>query len=44
MAEEQVRRVVDDTGSRVGVLDFRPQRRGPFGRFQVVSWKVHDLR
>lgn len=36
----QLRRVVDDTGSRVGLLDFRPERRGPMGRFVVTAWKA----
>ena len=35
----QLRRIVDDTGSRVGVLDFRPEKRGPFGRFMVTFWE-----
>lgn len=39
LTEAQVRRVVDDAGSRVGLLDFRPERKGPFGRFVVVEWK-----
>ena len=39
ITEEQLRRVVDDTGSRVGLLDFRPERKGSFGRFVVSSWK-----
>lgn len=39
LTEIQVRRIVDDAGSRVGVLDFRPEKRGPFGRFIVTSWK-----
>src|SRR5262249_37918786 len=34
----ELRRIVDDTGSRVGLLDFRPERKGPFGRFVVTSW------
>lgn len=38
MTENQVRRIVDDTGSRVGLLDFRPEKRGPFGRFMVTNW------
>lgn len=38
LTEDQLRRVVDDTGSRVGVLDFRPEKKGPFGRFVVVRW------
>ena len=38
LTEEQVRRVVDDAGSRVGLLDFRPEKMGPFGRFMVTEW------
>lgn len=38
LTEAQVRRVVDDAGKRVGVLDFRPEKKGPFGRFMVISW------
>ena len=34
----QLRRVLDDAGQRVGLLDFRPECKGPFGRFQVTSW------
>lgn len=37
--EEEIRRVIDDTGSRVGIGDFRPERKGPFGRFIVIEWK-----
>ena len=35
-----VRQALDDAGSYVGVGDFRPQRKGPYGRFQVVRWEV----
>jgi hypothetical protein len=38
ITETQLRRVVDDCGSRVGLLDFRPERKGSFGRFMVTSW------
>lgn len=34
----ELRRIIDDTGKRVGILDFRPEKRGPFGRFMVSSW------
>jgi len=37
--EAIVRRLVDDMGSKIGLGDFRPARKGPFGRFLVVSWK-----
>ena len=40
LTADQVRRILDDTGSRVGLLDFRPERKGPFGRFQVISWQA----
>jgi len=39
LTEEQLRRVFDDTGSRVGLLDFRPEKKGPFGRFMVTEWQ-----
>ena len=39
LTEAQARRIVDDTGSRVGLLDFRPEKRGPFGRFMVTGWE-----
>ena len=38
-SENVVRELVDLAGSRIGVGDFRPARRGPFGRFRVDSWK-----
>lgn len=34
-----VRQLVDDAGKRIGLGDFRPSRKGPFGRFVVVGWK-----
>lgn len=40
LSEKQVRELVDTTGQRIGLLDFRPQTRGPFGRFKVTSWKA----
>lgn len=39
LKETEVRTIVDDMGSRVGLLDFRPQKKGPFGRSIVISWK-----
>jgi len=40
LKETEVRRILDDTGSRVGLLDFRPERKGPFGRFVVNHFEV----
>ena len=36
---DQLNKIIVDTGSRVGLLDFRPEKRGPFGRFQLVEFK-----
>src|SRR5262245_11373834 len=36
---KELRKIVDDSGQRVGLLDFRPANKGPFGRFMVTSWK-----
>lgn len=38
LSAAQVREIVDNTGSRVGIMDFRPERKGPFGRFIVIHW------
>jgi hypothetical protein len=40
MSAELVRNLIDDAGSKVGIGDFRPERKGPFGRFKVTSWKI----
>lgn len=40
LKESEVNRIVADTGQRIGVLDFRPERKGPFGRFMVTGWKI----
>lgn len=37
-SERLVRELVDIAGKRIGVGDFRPSRRGPFGRFEVLKW------
>ena len=39
LTEKQLRDVIDNAGLRVGLLDFRPERKGPFGRFMVVKWE-----
>ncbi len=39
LTESQVRTIVEDTGSRIGILDFRPEKKGSFGRFMITSWK-----
>lgn len=39
LSPDDVRQIIDDAGKKVGLGDFRPARKGPFGRFCVVSWK-----
>lgn len=38
--EAFVRTLIDDAGKKIGLGDFRPDRKGPFGRFVVVDWQV----
>lgn len=33
-----VRAIVDDAGKKIGLGDYRPARKGPFGRFVVTNW------
>ena len=34
------RDIVETAGKRVGVGEYRPQRRGTYGKFRVTSWEV----
>lgn len=34
-----MRDVVEAAGRRVGIGDFRPQQKGPYGKFDIVEWK-----
>lgn len=42
--EQIVRALVDDAGQKIGLGDFRPSRKGPFGRFKVISWAKESER
>jgi len=44
LSEKQVRQIVDDMGSRVGLLDFRPEKKGAFGRCMVTGWEPVNSR
>jgi hypothetical protein len=39
-----VREIIDAAGKRIGLGDFRPANKGPFGKFVVVSWQEHEKR
>lgn len=38
LSASDVRQIIDDAGKKIGLGDFRPSRKGPFGRFVVTSW------
>jgi hypothetical protein len=38
-----LRRIIDDAGKRIGLGDFRPARKGPYGKFHVVHWAVVEV-
>lgn len=37
------REVVEQGGKRMGLGDFRPQKRGPFGKYSIVRWDEQVL-
>jgi len=37
-----LREVVDAAGKRIGLGDFRPDCKGPFGKFAVVQWNAQE--
>jgi hypothetical protein len=38
------REIVDAAGKRIGLGDFRPATKGPFGKFVVTSWKELEVK
>lgn len=36
---EIIRPILEEGGKRVGILDFRPQKTGSFGMFEVTKWE-----
>lgn len=44
LGEKLLRQVIDDAGQRIGLGDFRPQCKGPFGRFKVNRWNVQAIQ
>ena len=35
---DMAHQLLEDAGRRQGVGDFRPEKKGPFGRFKIVRW------
>lgn len=42
MSESFFREIVDAAGKRIGLGDFRPDCKGPFGKFVVTRWLKED--
>jgi len=40
IGERMMRQIVDDAGKRIGLGDFRPACKGPYGRYVVTLWQV----
>ena len=38
------RSIVDDAGKKIGLGDFRPSKKGPYGRFVVIHWAEKDVQ
>lgn len=38
LTSTQINRILNDAGSRVGILDYRPEKKGSFGRFIVTRF------
>lgn len=39
LSGETIHQLLEEGGRRIGIGDYRPERGGPFGRFQVIEWK-----
>lgn len=39
MSPKFLREIIDAAGKKVGLGDFRPDRKGPFGKFVVTKWQ-----
>jgi len=44
LGEQFFRKIVDDAGKRIGLGDFRPHCKGPYGKFRVDLWEVVKLQ
>ena len=38
-----LREIVDDAGRRIGLGDFRPSSKGPYGKFCVIRWEEQRI-
>lgn len=40
LSDEMAHQLLSEAGQSIGIGDFRPEKRGPFGRFMVTKWEV----
>lgn len=40
MPASLIREIIDAAGKKIGLCDYRPECKGPFGRFVVTAWTV----
>lgn len=38
LSPEMAHQLLNEAGQSIGIGDFRPEKRGPFGRFRVTEW------
>ncbi len=36
---EDIKQILTEAGQRIGILDFRPQKKGSFGMFEITKWQ-----
>jgi hypothetical protein len=42
LSPEMAHQLLTEAGQSIGIGDFRPEKRGPFGRFMVTKWEEAD--
>lgn len=42
ISAQLLREIIDASGKRIGLGDFRPACKGPYGKFVVTNWRVFD--
>lgn len=35
---QTIHQLLEEGGRRIGIMDYRPEKGGPYGRFSIVSW------
>ena len=40
-SEKEIYAIFEDAGSKIGILDFRPEKKGSLGKFIITNWEVN---